>query len=49
MAQTLSADPGLSNAHEGYAPRPAYRSETKFERRGVTAGREVFDLIYRRR
>ncbi|MET8153798.1 tRNA (guanosine(46)-N7)-methyltransferase TrmB [Actinoplanes sp. NPDC049668] len=49
MAQTLSADPGLINAHEGYAPRPAYRPETKFERRGVTAGREVFDLIYRRR
>ncbi|MEU4218668.1 tRNA (guanosine(46)-N7)-methyltransferase TrmB [Actinoplanes sp. NPDC026623] len=49
MAQTLSADPGLSNAHDGYAPRPAHRPETKFERRGVIAGREVFDLIYRRR
>jgi tRNA (guanine-N7-)-methyltransferase len=49
MAQTLSADPGLSNAYDGFAPRPAHRPETKFERRGVTAGREVFDLIYRRR
>jgi tRNA (guanine-N7-)-methyltransferase len=48
MAETLDADPGLVNVHEGFAPRPAHRPETKFERRGVGSGREIFDLIYRR-
>jgi tRNA (guanine-N7-)-methyltransferase len=48
MAETLDADPGLANAHEGFAPRPAHRPETKFERRGVSSGRQIFDLIYRR-
>ena len=48
MAETLDADPGLVNAHAGFAPRPAHRPETKFERRGVTSGRSIFDLIYRR-
>ncbi|GAA3917045.1 tRNA (guanine-N(7)-)-methyltransferase [Amorphoplanes auranticolor] len=48
MAETLDADPGLTNAHGGFAPRPAHRPETKFERRGVGSGREIFDLIYRR-
>ena len=48
MAETLGADPGLANQHEGFAPRPAHRPETKFERRGVTSGRAIFDLIYRR-
>ncbi|OJF14594.1 tRNA (guanosine(46)-N7)-methyltransferase TrmB [Couchioplanes caeruleus] len=49
MAQTLDADPGLANAHGGFAPRPAHRPVTKFEQRGVRAGREIFDLVYRRR
>ena len=48
MAETLDADPGLTNRHEGFAPRPAYRPETKFERRGVASGRMIFDLVYRR-
>jgi tRNA (guanine-N7-)-methyltransferase len=45
MGETLDADPGL---HGGFVPRPEHRPETKFERRGVTSGREIFDLIYRR-
>jgi tRNA (guanine-N7-)-methyltransferase len=49
MAETMAADPGLISSDEGFAPRPAHRPETKFERRGVTSGREIFDLIYRRR
>jgi tRNA (guanine-N7-)-methyltransferase len=49
MRQTLTADPELVNAHDGWAPRPAHRPVTKFERRGVKAGHEIFDLIYRRR
>jgi len=48
MLATLTADPGLVNLHDGYAPRPAYRPETKFERRGVRAGRPPADLIFRR-
>jgi tRNA (guanine-N7-)-methyltransferase len=46
MAETLDADPGLTNPHGGFAPRPAHRPETKFERRGVTSGRAIFDLVY---
>jgi tRNA (guanine-N7-)-methyltransferase len=48
MAEVLNADPGLKNAHDGFAPRPAYRPETKFERRGVASGRAIFDLVHRR-
>jgi tRNA (guanine-N7-)-methyltransferase len=48
MAQTLAADPGLVNACDGFAPRPAHRPETKFEKRGTGSGREIFDLLYRR-
>ncbi len=48
MAETLDGEAGLANAYPGFAPRPAHRPVTKFERRGVAAGREIFDLIYRR-
>ncbi|SFC91855.1 tRNA (guanine-N7-)-methyltransferase [Micromonospora sediminimaris] len=48
MRATLDADPGLVNAYDGYAPRPAYRPVTRFERRALRAGRPVADLIYRR-
>jgi tRNA (guanine-N7-)-methyltransferase len=46
MLETLSADPGLSNAHDAYAPRPDERPVTKFERRALDAGRPVFDLEF---
>ncbi|WP_236718248.1 tRNA (guanosine(46)-N7)-methyltransferase TrmB [Actinoplanes sp. TFC3] len=49
MAETLNADPGLVNAFDGFAPRPDHRPVTKFEQRGVRAGRVIADLIYRRR
>ena len=49
MRETLTADPELVDVYGGYAPRPAHRPVTKFERRALTAGREVFDLIHRRR
>ncbi|MGC4808163.1 tRNA (guanosine(46)-N7)-methyltransferase TrmB [Micromonospora sp. DT233] len=48
MRATLTADPGLRDVHGGYAPRPAHRPVTKFERRAQRAGRPVFDLIHRR-
>jgi tRNA (guanine-N7-)-methyltransferase len=49
MLETLTADPLLVNAYDGYAPRPAHRPLTKFEQRGIEAGRPVFDLMFRRR
>ncbi|MEH0841637.1 tRNA (guanosine(46)-N7)-methyltransferase TrmB [Micromonospora sp. CPCC 205711] len=48
MRETLAADPGLVDAHDGFAPRPAHRPVTKFERRALTAGRPIFDLIHHR-
>lgn len=32
-----------------FAPRPAVRPLTRFERRGLSAGHQVFDLIFQRR
>ena len=46
MLNVLSADPGLANTADGYAPRPDRRPVTKFERRALEAGREVFDLVF---
>ncbi|AXI78339.1 tRNA (guanosine(46)-N7)-methyltransferase TrmB [Peterkaempfera bronchialis] len=33
----------------GYAPRPAWRPVTKFERQGLAKGHRVHDLLFRRR
>jgi len=44
MAEALDADPGLRSTDGAVAPRPV----TKFERRGVEAGRPILDLVYRR-
>lgn len=49
MLQTLSDDPDLVNAYPGFAPRPAHRPVTRYERRALAAGRDVYDLIFRRR
>ncbi|HEX6873952.1 MAG TPA: tRNA (guanosine(46)-N7)-methyltransferase TrmB [Micromonosporaceae bacterium] len=49
MLAVLSADPDLANTVAGYAPRPEHRPTTRFERRGVEAGRDIFDLVFRRR
>ena len=47
----LEAAPGFVNvAGRGdYAPRPGYRPETRFERRGQRLGHGVWDLIFERR
>ena len=42
----LSASPLLRNTAEGFAPRPAHRPETKFERRGRKLGHGVWDLLF---
>lgn len=48
MAEVLDGADGLANLHDGFAPRPAHRPVTKFEQRGIAAGRRIFDLLYRR-
>lgn len=51
MREVLDAEPRLVNVHHdrpgGWAPR-ADRPVTRFERRGLDAGRPVRDLVYRR-
>ena len=52
MLQVLDAANGLfaNSADPGqFAPRPADRPLTRFERRGQRLGHGVYDLIYRRR
>jgi tRNA (guanine-N7-)-methyltransferase len=46
---TLSSEPLLLNTAGEFAPRPAYRPLTKFERRGLARGHGVWDVIFRRR
>jgi len=45
----LSATPGLENTADGFAPRPAARPETKFEKRGIKLGHGVWDVIFKKR
>ena len=48
MLEVLSAEPLLANTASGYADKPDYRPETKFERRGLKLGHGVWDLVFRR-
>ncbi|WP_418321445.1 tRNA (guanosine(46)-N7)-methyltransferase TrmB [Piscinibacter sakaiensis] len=48
MLAVLSAQPGLVNEADGYAPRPSWRPLTKFENRGLERGHGVWDLLFRR-
>ncbi len=38
----------LKNTAGGFAPRPDYRPQTKFETRGLKLGHGVWDIIFRR-
>jgi tRNA (guanine-N7-)-methyltransferase len=48
MRDVMESAPGFMNsAGRGeYAPKPDYRPETKFERRGLRLGHGVWDLVY---
>jgi tRNA (guanine-N7-)-methyltransferase len=46
ILEVLSADAGLRNTAEGFAPKPAYRPLTKFENRGLKLGHGVWDLVF---
>lgn len=48
MLDVLGQEPLLQNSVEGYAPRPDYRPQTKFETRGLRLGHGVWDLIFKR-
>ena len=45
----LKNNPLLENTAMDYAPRPAYRPQTKFETRGLNLGHGVWDVIFKRR
>ena len=47
MREVLDASV-LTNVHDGWAPRFEERPLTKYEKRGLAAGRAVYDLCYRR-
>ena len=44
----LSHEILLENTAENYAPRPAARPQTKFERRGLKLGHGVWDIVFAR-
>jgi tRNA (guanine-N7-)-methyltransferase len=44
----LGATPSLSNTAPGFAPRPPWRPETKFESRGRRLGHGVWDILFAR-
>ena len=48
MVEVLDATEGLVNVYDGAAPRWEDRPRTRFERRGIRAGRQITDLAYRR-
>jgi tRNA (guanine-N7-)-methyltransferase len=49
MLQALTGEPLLVNTADGYAERPSWRPQTKFETRGLALGHGVWDLLFQRR
>jgi tRNA (guanine-N7-)-methyltransferase len=49
MIEALSAEPLLANTAQGFAPRPEWRPQTKFETRGLRLGHGVWDVLFRRK
>lgn len=49
ILDVLAAEPLLTNTASGFAPRPEWRPETKFEARGLRLGHRVWDILFRRR
>lgn len=49
MLEVLTAETSLENTAAGFAPRPAYRPQTKFEKRGLRLGHGVWDLVFKKR
>lgn len=49
MLAVLSAEPALHNTADGFAPKPDYRPQTKFETRGFRLGHGSWDLLFTKR
>ena len=49
MLAVLSAEPLLENTATDFAPRPAWRPQTKFEARGLRLGHGVWDVLFQRK
>ncbi|MGH9577613.1 MAG: tRNA (guanosine(46)-N7)-methyltransferase TrmB [Terriglobales bacterium] len=49
ILEVLCAEPLLVNTADGFAPRPAWRPQTKFESRGLRLGHRVWDAVFRRK
>jgi len=49
MLDVLSAEAFLQNTATGFAPRPAWRPQTKFETRGLRLGHGVWDVLFSRK
>jgi tRNA (guanine-N7-)-methyltransferase len=48
ILDVFAHEPQLKNTADGFAPRPDYRPQTKFETRGLKLGHGVWDIIFRR-
>ena len=48
ILELLNAETMLKNSAADYAAKPAYRPETKFERRGLNLGHGVWDIVFHR-
>jgi tRNA (guanine-N7-)-methyltransferase len=48
VLSVLAQEPLLANTAEAFAPRPATRPQTKFERRGLKLGHGVWDIVFTR-
>lgn len=49
MLEVLSAEPLLQNTSDGFAPKPDYRPQTKFETRGFRLGHSSWDIVFKKR
>ena len=48
MLGVLQNEPVLKNTARDFAPRPAYRGTSGFERKGLAKGHDVWDLVFQR-
>lgn len=49
ILEVLTTETLLANTCGGFAPRPPWRPQTKFEARGLRLGHRVWDLLFRRK
>lgn len=49
ILEVFIEEPLLANTSHGFAPKPSYRPQTKFENRGLKLGHGVWDILFKRR